>query len=130
MTTVFEVGDRVQLLNCNYGCGTIIEKFYRPKGESQHLKVELDKGGTTDWYDNNDTRLINKKGNSVKLNAMLKLILGKDEKVLYKAGYIDGELKLTQKGTEALLALQFQSFKTDLVKAAQEDLDEMKEEKC
>lgn len=129
MATVFQIGDRVELLGSNYGCGTITHKFQRPIGQSQHFTVTLDKGGTTNWYDDNDTKLINKKGKPVKLNAMLKLLLSKEDKVLYKAGYIDGELKLTDTGTEALLAIQFQANKAELVKAAQEDLDEMKEDK-
>ena len=64
-----------------------------------------------------------------KLNAMLKRLLDADSQTLYKAGYINGNLELTDKGNKALSALVFDANKATLVKSAQEDLDEEAKEK-
>jgi hypothetical protein len=64
-----------------------------------------------------------------KLNIMMKKLLDNDIQILIKAGYIDGDLKMTQKGQEALNAVIFDTSKADLVKLAQVELDEEKDEK-
>jgi hypothetical protein len=61
-----------------------------------------------------------------KLNAMMKLMLGKDEQTLYKAGFINGDLKHTEKGQEHLNALLFAAHKVNLVKLAEEEIEEEK----
>lgn len=61
-----------------------------------------------------------------KLSIMERLTASDDDKVLIKAGYLaDGEL--TYKAKEVISALQFESFKTQLVEQAQMELDEAKE---
>jgi hypothetical protein len=70
------------------------------------------------------TPLIINEPKSMKLSAMLKLMLGADEQVLYKAGYINGDLELTEKGKAGLVAILFAANKATLVKLAQADLDE------
>jgi hypothetical protein len=61
------------------------------------------------------------------LNNFMKKMLDKDTQTLIKAEYINGDLLLTQKGKEALDSINFQANKAELVKLAQEDLDEEKD---
>lgn len=72
---------------------------------------------------------LNGQGLMAKLNSMLKRLLDDDSKKLYKAGFIDGELKLTDEGQEMLMAIAFDTHKADLVKAAEEVIAEAKDEK-
>lgn len=58
------------------------------------------------------------------LNSMMKRILDKDAQTLYKAGYINGDLQLTEKGKNVLNSIIFEINKVELVKQAQEELDE------
>jgi len=63
------------------------------------------------------------------LTNMMKKLLDKDTQVLVKAGYINGDLLLTEKGEEALFAVLFTQNKTDLVTLAQAELDEKEKSK-
>ena len=64
----------------------------------------------------------NKKMN--KLKPMMKRLLDKDTRTLYKAGYINRDLELTENGRNALNTILFTANKAELVKMAQEELDE------
>ena len=55
---------------------------------------------------------------------MLKRFLDKEAQILYKAGFLDGDLKLTTEGREALEAILLIATRAELVKAAQEVIDE------
>jgi len=66
----------------------------------------------------------NKKMN--KLKPMMKRLLDKDTRTLYKAGYINRDLELTENGRNALNTILFTANKAELVKMAQEELDEEK----
>ena len=59
-----------------------------------------------------------------KLNPMMKRLLDKDTRTLYKAGYINRDLELTENGRNALDTILFTANKAELVKMAQEELDE------
>ena len=59
-----------------------------------------------------------------KLNPMTKRLLDKDTQTLCKAGYINGDLELTENGRNALDTIIFTANKAELVKMAQEELDE------
>lgn len=65
----------------------------------------------------------------MKLTSLMKRLLDKDTQTLVKAGYLDTDLDLTNKGQEALLSLLLMANKPELVKMAQEELDEQKENK-
>jgi hypothetical protein len=69
------------------------------------------------------------KTNMNKLTSMLKRVLDPEAQTLYKAGYIDGNMALTAKGQEALNAILFTANKAELVKQAEEELKEEKENK-
>ena len=137
---MFKVGDKVkQTDNCS---GTFSGRIYEVKNfdvsnnphgglyiwDAETIKVNSN-GCTCESRWQLVEELTINKNNMQKLNSMLKLLLGADEKVLYKAGYINGDLKLTDKGQEALNAINFKAAKEELVKLAQEDLDEAKEDK-
>ena len=59
-----------------------------------------------------------------KLKPMTKRLLDKDTQTLCKAGYINGDLELTENGRNALNTILFTANKAELVKMAQEELDE------
>lgn len=74
--------------------------------------------------------LIKKKKTTMqKLHAMLKVLLNSSTKKLIKAGLIDGSLKLTCEGREALDAILFDEHKEELTKAAEEIIKEAEKEK-
>lgn len=64
---------------------------------------------------------------TMNLNSMMKRLLDASTKKLIKAGYIDGDLMLTEKGKLALFTILFAANKEELVKLAEEDLKEEKE---
>ena len=64
-----------------------------------------------------------------KLSTMLELQLDKESKALYKAGFINGDLELTQEGKEVNEAINFSKNKTELVKAAEEKIKEEEKSK-
>lgn len=65
----------------------------------------------------------------ISLNTMMKKLLDKDTQTLIKAGFINGDLQLTDEGWQNLKALLFEQNKDEMIKAAQEKLDEEKENK-
>ena len=63
-----------------------------------------------------------------KLTPMLKRMLDKKAQTLYKAGYINGDLELTEDGRNALNTITFDTHRDALVTAAKEALEEEKED--
>jgi len=61
-----------------------------------------------------------------KLSQMMKKLLDGETKTLIKAGYINGDLDLTNEGMRALLTILFmgEGIKAELTAMAQEELDE------
>lgn len=125
-----KVGDYVLLLNSTYGKGTIVRMINDGSdGYKQCFNIELDnnRGTVEHWTDTNDTQLIRRKGTTMqKLNSMLKLLLGADEQTLYKAGFLNGDLKITTEGQEALSSIVLAANKAALVALATEKLAEEK----
>jgi len=74
-------------------------------------------------------RIKNKK--PMKLSQMMKKLLDGETKTLIKAGYINGDLDLTNEGMKALLTILFmgEGIKTELTVMAQEELDEADKKK-
>lgn len=58
------------------------------------------------------------------LNTMMKKLLDADTQKLVKAGYINGDLELTCKGSDALREIAFDKYREDLVKKAEEVIAE------
>lgn len=57
------------------------------------------------------------------VGSMMKRLLDKDTQALVKAGYINGDLELTDKGKSALWAILFSANKDALVAEAKEVLE-------
>jgi hypothetical protein len=64
------------------------------------------------------------------LSALAKRILNADTRALVKAGILDRELRLTSEGREILDALAVKANMKELVAAADEILEERKEDCC
>lgn len=65
----------------------------------------------------------------MKLSSMMKRLLDKDVQTLIKAGFLDSNLGLTLEGQQALFAMLFVANKAELVKVAQEKIDEEEKSK-
>ena len=88
---------------------SIVEELYKFKGTGEKISQP--------------------KKNMNKLNSMMKRLLDKPSQTLYKAGFINGDLELTEKGADALRVILFDANKVELVKQAEEELKEEKENK-
>ena len=64
-----------------------------------------------------------------KINPMMKRLLDKDTKALYKAGYLNGDLEFTNEGKDALEALVFVGYRAELVLEAEKVIAEEKKAK-
>lgn len=69
----------------------------------------------------------NQKPMTQKISAIAKKLLDGDTKTLIKAGFIDNNLDLTDKGTAALNAIVFEQNKAALVEAAKAEVEEAKQ---
>ena len=58
----------------------------------------------------------------MKITNLVKKLLDKKTRDLIEAGYIDGDLELTEEGKEALLSILFIEKKEELVKMAQDEI--------
>lgn len=58
------------------------------------------------------------------LSSMLKRLLDADSQTLYKAGFINGDLELTDEGEKALMGILFDANKAALVVEAQAVIDD------
>lgn len=70
----------------------------------------------------NEITKVNTKNMST-IGNMMKRLLDADTQTLVKAGYINGDLELTEAGKKALWAISFTANKAALVAEAQEALD-------
>ena len=65
---------------------------------------------------------------SMRLTNLAKKLLDADTRTLIKAGYIDGDLELTDAGQRAALSILFIEKKDELVKMAQDEIKEQTED--
>ena len=79
--------------------------------------------------DNDDSIIINKPISMNKVSKMMKRLLDKSTQTLVKAGYLNGDLDLTEEGVKTLNALIFEDYKQKLVAMAIEDLEDEKDNK-
>lgn len=61
---------------------------------------------------------------NMKITNLVKKILDKDTRTLVKAGFINGDLALTDEGVSELLGILFLEKKEELLKVANEKIDE------
>jgi hypothetical protein len=72
-------------------------------------------------------RKANIKNNTMKITNLVKKLLDNDTRTLVRAGFVNGDLALTEEGTAELLSILFLEKKDELVKVANEKLaDETK----
>lgn len=77
------------------------------------------------WSDRGDMELIRKSTNIMKkVGSMFKRLVDADTQALYKAGYINGDLELTEKGSKELMVILFDANKKSLVDAANQEIVE------
>lgn len=131
----FKVGDEVVVKKVIYNSDSdgiirnknkYIGKTFKVTNNDAHyapLLYHLSTDDGTDWAEDE----LQLKTTNMNLNAMMKKLLDADTQTLIKAGYINGDLKLTDKGKEAMDTLNFLTNKVELVKLAQQELDENKE---
>lgn len=72
------------------------------------------------WLELINNKVDNKQTIMQKLNSMIKRLLDKDSQALYEAGFIDGDLRITQRGKEELDGIIFEANKAELVRLAKE----------
>ena len=126
----YKVGDKVKAIKGTNGCDYIGHEgeIYLIDGDAIHLKGQF--GEHPCHFLEGELELISTKTNLMtKLNSMMKRLLDADTKKLIKAGLIDGDLRLTAEGQEALSAILFDQNKAELVKVADEIIAEAKEDK-
>lgn len=117
------------------------EAFYRNDLDYSHLPIlSVDEGiewlkGRTDTppfshgsaWTAEPNYTLKKQSLITTMTNLASRIFDKDVKTLVKAGYIDNCLNLTQGGTNALIGILFEEKKAELVKLAQEKIEEEKE---
>lgn len=64
--------------------------------------------------------------NTMKITNLVKKILDKDTRTLVSAGFINGDLALTDEGVSELLGILFLEKKDELVKIAEEKINDSK----
>lgn len=130
MITTFNKGDRVrkfQSVDHNDGSvlvskvewvGTVdmVANYFEPYG--MRIGVQWDNGEHTSTYESNLELIKNKKTIMTKVSNMMKKLLDSDTQELVKAGYINGDLDMTEEGKNALIAELFVANKSALVDSA------------
>lgn len=133
----FKVGDKVRVIahrgfhRWNLGrVGTIvyvtgINYDYLVRFESEQFDKDWGFEDDLERWGREESSTI-KQSITMKVTNLVKRLLDADTQALVKAEYINGDLELTEKGQTELLSLVFLDKKADLVKLAQDELDESK----
>lgn len=87
--------------------------------------IVLRSNGKNDCEDSEEVKIISNY-KTMKITNLVKKILDNDTRTLVKAGFINGDLALTDEGVGELLGILFLEKKAELLKVAQEKLDEIK----
>ena len=111
----------------------LYDKAFRPLswGEDDMCVLEAtfaDANPIDDFY-KKKVQSNNKGEPKMGLSTFVKKLMDKDLRAMHELGYVDGDLTLTAKGTDWLLAELFLANKTELGKAAQAELVEKKKKK-
>lgn len=130
--TKYKVGDRIQNIDMsgpNRGkFGKVYEILYL-NNEYYFIKVRYEDGEYGSAKESEGCyKIIKTKTTMQKLGTMMKKLLDKDTQLLVKAGFINGDLELTEEGRKELLSINFEANKAKLVDIAKEKIAEEKEE--
>lgn len=93
--------------------------YWLRKYEEEYYKIQESK-----FFLGTEFGKLIKERKPMKLSVMQKLLMAKDDQTLTKAGYLDGDMDLTEEGQEALDSILFAANKAALVVLAQAVLDE------
>lgn len=115
----FKVGDNIRDKDTKE---TGIVTSYSPCGE--YVRIN---GGTSGTRDRCFELIESKSKIMKKLTPMLKTMLDKKGRTLYKAEFLNGDLELTEEGKSALMTILFEANKEELVKVAEDVIKEEKE---
>jgi hypothetical protein len=89
--------------------GFYVEEYATPMGKNPFYQSYINK--------------LNK-NNMNQLTSMLKRLLDKNAQKLYKVGFINGDLELTESGKRELWGIIFDTYKKELVEKAEEIIKE------
>jgi len=138
-TTEFKVGDRVKAINASHGWGEIKPGDVGTINEIDGCLFYVDFDTQDKWCaEEEDLILINKEPKKVgsiilnvmeKLSTMMKKLLSPELQTLAKAGYINSNLELTEKGIKALNTVMFLANQKELVTLAEADIAEAEKNK-
>jgi len=131
----FNVGDKVRVLEV--GAVTPLKEgdivtVDRVDSDGEITKIkeanDIQYSYHNSWYELVSNKLVsNKKSFMKSLTPMLKTMLDKKGRTLYKAEFLNGDLELTTEGSTALMTILFEQNKDELVTLAKEKLAEEKE---
>jgi len=151
--TKFKVGDKVKILGKSVpgfeGWENYKERYPKENGyhygyvkeirgdgsgreASNCIVVSGEQNATGNYFASRDLELIKtpvKGGKTImqKITTLAKRLLDKKLQKLYRVGYVNDGLSLTEKGKEALLEVLFLEKKDELVKLADEEIKEEKD---
>lgn len=123
----FKVGDEVEVVA---RCGLIIPNVSYVVFEKLDGTLAIGDNRESDNIETcscySDWRLIktNKKSFMKTITTIAKKLLDSDTQALIKAGYIDSCLELTTPGKEEIQAIQFETYKAELVVRANAKIEE------
>jgi len=118
----FKRGENVYDLNSGKK-GIIINARAITSDVQYRSGMEVVTNGSIDWIKNNNQGVI------MKLTSLMRKVLDKDLRIVIEAGIIDNDLTLTEKGKEELMSILFIEKKPELVKLAEEIIEEEKKTK-
>lgn len=133
MSCKYKVGDKVKIIRSSMtgskyeehiGQVCVVHTVLNESAEYPYLL----EGNEHHWQDR-ELELIKTKTFMTRVSIMMKKLLDGDTQTLVKAGFINGDLELTDEGSKALLAVVFTNLKAELVKIAQEQIDEEEKDK-
>lgn len=146
----FEIGDVVEFYGHGVSCEAERERYEKKlcpaQNSERHLKVgekylvvaTSDKeygfyidiqgigvnGDQITVHGCSSSNFIKANKSKMKITNLVKKILDKDTRTLVKAGFINGDLALTDEGTAELLGILFMEKKSELLKVAEEKITE------
>jgi hypothetical protein len=120
---MLQVGDRIQ----NKGNGSAQNQFKFGKVTTVYIEYGIKyEDGNVGSGEERHYKLVERGNKTImqKVSTMFKLLVNDDTKALKEAGYINGDLELTDEGNNELRAILFAANKAELVKVAKDKLAE------
>jgi len=130
----FKEGDEVRVIkqstdSAANGKKALIGKTYIIKSIGIYSEWPYSLGNAYGWKDEELELATTKKSKMQKLTPMLRKLLDPSAQKQYKAGFLNGDLELTEKGKTALLTVIYDAHKKELDTLADDVIAEDKEDK-